>query len=97
MNTKPTRFRFSIRHLLVGMLICAFAVWVAVFWYNNIRSISTDSLRAYEGMSKQQVRDAMGEPHRIDGRGDWLYRVSGCSDLYYLQFDENDVLRSATF
>ena len=98
MNSEASQFRFSIRHLLVAVVLCAVALFAGQFWYNNLRSIpSGRAMQINEGMTKQEVLDMIGEPHRIGARDEWLYRVSGAGDLYILEFDENDVLTWVSF
>ena len=45
------------------------------------------------GMSKGEIREALGDPYRIDSDGNWIYRAINFSEGQVLiEFDENGLV-----
>ncbi len=70
--------RFSIRTLLLGMIMVAFscALYI-VICRNGISEASV--MRIKPGMHKSELIEMLGKPHRIYPTGYWEYDVWGFS------------------
>ncbi len=80
--------RFSIRALLLVMAIIGVSYSSYVWVCKN--GISTTSVwRIENGLTKSELIELLGKPHRTYPTGDWEYDVWGFSGFVLVSFDES--------
>lgn len=92
-------FRFSLKWLLaataVVAVLLALLLEVSSWWVS-----SSVTLQIEAGMTRSEVTQVLGKPHRIESHSDhelWLYNVWEAGDKFKIKFNSEEVVEWATF
>ena len=84
--------RFNIRSLLLATSAIALACAVLVVVYNAMTD-DRPFLLIEPGMSEQEVRSLVGDPHHVKQNGDWYYSLWSPGGPMAVMFEEDRTVR----
>lgn len=85
-NNPTQQLRFSIKQLLLGVALasCCIAMSIAI---EGAGITLGDTDKVSEGMTREEIVFLIGQPHRIEKNGSWIYDVWFFKNLL-IQFDD---------
>jgi hypothetical protein len=91
----PVFAKMAARRYTVVAVLLALLLEVSSWWVS-----SSVTLQIEAGMTRSEVTQVLGKPHRIESHSDhelWLYNVWEAGDKFKIKFNSEEVVEWATF